>query len=384
MTIKMIINDFSPPSWLPSPLAYWIMERRARRAIASLRVEADEVCSLIRLRLPQCSTRYASKRLTYFLGSLPETSSRLLRSTVRQNLVRQGSKRVHGLARNLQETINTVRRLLSDDVHHADEWQLLWNDYEQLSNRAAAVIHGSARTELHKYAKSFCALDLDLCWTSEQIKRCFSDARRWISAIDKLVSKAESVIGRLPQVRQTYEQINRAIIVGDSDANAKYIATTKVIEEIQNAVSRGELDRASNLLGRAESNLLILRLYIDREASNAAEEVAMWLKVVPLCPNILAGFKSELQSIPTQPTGDHLQLWLSLRRRIESKVWKFAKERRAVNASVLGHPALKYDLGDEKQELLLEFVKTSLQVLKDATNSASPPDSLLRLGSIQD
>jgi hypothetical protein len=291
-----------------------------------------------------------------------------MESTAREYLLRQGSKRVHGLAHNLHATLKTVRQLLADDVTHAEEWQILQNEYEQLSKRAATVVFGAARNELHKYVKYFNALDLYGCWTNDQIKSCRSDARRWVAFIEKLVSKAESISDRLPQVRHTYEQIDRGVVVGDAEANAKYIATTKALEEIQNAFSQGELDRAATLLRTAESSLVALRLHVDREANNAAEELAMWLKVATLSPNTMETFKSELHSMSGRPTGDHLQLWLSLRRRIETGVWKSAGQRRAANAAVLIHPALKCKLGEQRQELMLEFVKMSLQALKDATN----------------
>jgi hypothetical protein len=262
-----------------------------------------------------------------------------------------------------------VRRLLIDDAHHSEEWRLLWDNYEQLSNRAATALLGVARAEFHKQASSFRSLDLRACWTIDQVKRCLSDAHRLISAIDKLVSKAESIAARLPQVRQTYEQLDRAVIIGDANANAKYIKTTKLIEEIEAAASHGELERAAALLISAETSVSVLRLHVDREASNAAEELSMWLKVATLCPNALGAFKSELERMPLRPSGNDLQNWFSLRRRIETSVWKSAAERRAANGAVLKRAPLTYQFGQQNERQLPEFMKKSLLILKSAVNS---------------
>jgi hypothetical protein len=268
-----------------------------------------------------------------------------------------------GFFRSLSSSAKALRETCETDAAYEQQAKESYEDRKRLAEEAAPLLTGIAESEFRRYQNR---LDqrlstLEPCRDLNEINKCFKDIQEYLAALERLVGKAKQATERLESAKTAYKSLDPNAISQDSRSIEIYLETTKLLDSIEQGLQIRDVERSLALLSKAHQNVQVLRQESDAIRSNAGIEVELWRYVVQICPRTTAAFAKELAATPTDPAGQELADWITLKDLIETVVSSCAKETRKINGKALKNNVLAYELLDQDDRTLKKFAKMSYQ-----------------------
>jgi tetratricopeptide (TPR) repeat protein len=358
-----IFDTVAESWWVPGMLRTRIYTVRLRPLLRANLKEADDILEAARQRRSQCVTKYARKRLGKQMADLAELRKKLVSSAERGNLSRLGRRPFDRFFRSLSSSAKALRETCETDAAYEQQAKESYEDRKRLAEEAAPLLTGIAESEFRRYQNR---LDqrlstLEPCRDLNEINKCFKDIQEYLAALERLVGKAKQATERLESAKTAYKSLDPNAISQDSRSIEIYLETTKLLDSIEQGLQIRDVERSLALLSKAHQNVQVLRQESDAIRSNAGIEVELWRYVVQICPRTTAAFAKELAAAPTDPAGQELADWITLKDLIETVVSSCAKETRKINGKALKNNVLAYELLNQDDRTLKKFAKMSYQ-----------------------
>jgi len=341
----MIVPDsLSEASWVPGWIRFRLQEAGLQTRVAAENDAVAGPLDVAQQRLEHCVTGYSRKQIGRCLAEVKSELSRLQLASKRESLAALGRKCFEARARSLHAALKKMQEACDLDISHEKELSDLHEDRDALTKEAAPLLTGAADTEFRRFDRLFRQklFDFEHCRDLGEIKDRIRAMRKALSNVERIVKKSKRLKENIQSDTAAFDALDRGTLTADPRTDEVYVETAGLLEMLKARSEQGDVDRSIGLLDRVEQNLQMLAQYSDHVRRDAAKEIELWRRIASICPRAATHFASELEAIPSEPSGDSFLEWVSLRRSIRKVVHHLAQETRLANANAINGRAAKY------------------------------------------
>jgi hypothetical protein len=186
---------------------------------------------------------------------------------------------------NTIEIVADVRVRLTRYANALDELLQLDSSVSRLKVVAAEELRGISVVQCDRCLRQFASLikGVSACPSCAAVAALVDLLRGYLRVIDELIACSRRLGREYEATMIEFQALDRADLVIDSWADMVYRRAAAGLDACRDAKEAGRLGRASTLLRQVQSDVAILKVFLERARILEHEEIELWRKLATQC-----------------------------------------------------------------------------------------------------